>query len=658
MYSSETKGRKFSRCCLITFLLTIMTLCFLGIGQSAFATVDPIVPISGLSPYPEGVDCNGRPQTGTVWRNSESEPYMDVDFGWPSRMAAIVHQDRWSNGSAQSNATFFSDDGGLTWYLSDTPITRCSGGLQTGPESFDRASDPWLAVTPGKVGWNGDYNDKKKGAVFHQMNLMTDRLPPDFSSQRSAYSMLRSTDGGETWSDPIVVSNRTELEPGAPFNDKNSLTADPYKNGFVYGTWQLLKDVLPTDDSAIPVQFFYSDTFFVRTNNTGKSWKKARAIYKIRDDVQLLEAAGIDPNVEDIFGAQNIGHQIVVLPDGRLVNVSQARFVTSERNFFARTIIRSFNNGSTWEQTATIIPSTTVGGFVALDGELLFASGGAIRNTVRSAGSIPDIAVNRTNGFMYVVWQDVDPSFSFIGVFMSMSRDGGDTWSDHITVGGGDPTPDGFASFAQLPAVHVADDGTVGVLFIDDRNDVICPNFDLSNDQDPECFTVLPDDSVQAGPYDHDWWFKTYDADFNLISEHRVTPESFDLRQAPIARGYFPGDYVNCTSTDNDFVCAFTRTNNLGLPVRSAPPDDVLGFEDDNRQDMVFARIPGESVCNIKHTLINYKLQLAAAEINIPPKVQKDRLEFLLARYAAACYGDGDNDDDDDDHNGHGDDKD
>lgn len=639
MCSSETKSQMFSRWCLITFLITIMTVCFLGIGKSAFATVDPIVPISDLSPYEPGVDCNMTPQTGTLWRNSESEPYMDVDFGWGSRMAAIVQQDRWSNGSAQSNATFYSDDGGFTWNLSFTPITRCSGGLQTGPESFDRASDPWLAVTPGKVIGDDD-NKKKSGAIFHQMNLVTDRLPPFTGELRSAYSMLRSTDGGKTWSDPIVVSNRTEFEPGAPFNDKNTLTADPYKKQYVYGTWQLLKDVLPTDDSAIPVQFFYSDTYFVRTHNKGKSWEPASAIYKIRDDVTLLATAGIDPNVEDIFGAQNIGHQIVVLPDDRLVNVSQARFVTSLRNFFARTIIRSFDKGQTWEQTATIIPSTTNGGFVSRDFELFLGSGGTIDNTVRAAGNFPDIAVNRTNGFMYVVWQDVDPNFSFIGVFMAMSRDGGDTWSDHITVGGGDLTPDGFVSFAQLPAVHVADDGTVGVLFFDDRNDVICPDLSLTNEDNPECFTVLPDGSVQAGPLDQDWFFKTYDPDLNLIAEYRVTPESFNLRQAPIARGYFPGDYVNCSSTDNDFVCVFTRTNNLGLPVRGNPPDDVLAFEDDNRQDMVFVRIRGESVCNFEHTLDTYEAQLADAEIDIPKNEQKKRLKFLEERYEAACDDD------------------
>jgi hypothetical protein len=638
MFGYLKKRKRRSRWCSAGIILAVTAIVFWGAGQSAFAEVDEIITVSDISPYPPGTECNGTPQTGTVWRNSETEPYMEVDPGRPDRMTAIVHQDRWSNGSAQSTATFYSQDGGLNWDLSFTPITRCSGGLQTGPESFDRASDPWLAVTPGTIG-PGGHGISGKGAIFHQMNLMTDRLPPFTGEERSAYSMLRSTDDGKTWSDPIVVSNHTEFEPGAPFNDKNTLTADPYSRKFVYGTWQLLLDVLPTDESAIPLQFFYSDTYFARTHDKGKSWEPARAIYKIRDDVALLAEAGIDPAATTIYGAQNIGHQIVVLPDDRLVNVSRASFITSDTNFFGRTIIRSFDNGETWEQTGKIIPSTTIGGYVAFDAELAAASGGTINNTVRAAESIPDIAVNRTNGFMYVVWQDVDPTGAFIGVFMSMSRDGGETWSEQITVGGGDPTPDGFLSFAQLPAVHVADDGTVGVIFFDDRNDVICPDLSLSHEEDPECFTILEDGSVQAGPYDQDWFFKTYNPDLKYIAEQRITPESFDLRQAPNAGGYFLGDYINCSSTDNDFVCAFARTNDLGLPVRGNPPEDVLAFDEYNRQDMVFARIQGESVCDFKHTLRSYVAQLRSAEIDIPPKRKIERLNYLVARYETQCHG-------------------
>ena len=131
MYRPEQGIRDLGRS-LTVFLFPIMAL----VGPDAPAAQEPIVPISGLSPYPPGVACNVTPQTGTVWRNSETEPHMDVDFGRPEEMAAIVHQDRWSNGSAQSTATFYSDDGGKSWSLAETPITRCSGGLQDGPESL------------------------------------------------------------------------------------------------------------------------------------------------------------------------------------------------------------------------------------------------------------------------------------------------------------------------------------------------------------------------------------------------------------------------------------------------------------------------------------------------------------------------------------------
>ncbi len=220
---------------------------------------------------------------------------------------------------------------------------------------------------------------------------------------------------------------------------------------------------------------------------------------------------------------------------------------------------------------------------------------------------------------------------------MTMSKDGGDTWSDHITVGGGELAQDGSISFAQLPAVHVADDGTVGVLFFDDRNDVVCPDLSRTFEEDPECFTIKEDGSVQAGPLSQDWFFKTYDPDLTFVEEHRVTPESWDLRQAPVARGYFPGDYVNCSSTDNDFVCAFTITNDVGEPVRGNPPADELAIDESNRQDMVFARIPGEPVCDFGHTVLNFVEQLKAAEIDIPWKEKIKRFKYLKSRYDAGC---------------------
>ena len=80
--------------------------------------------------------------------------------------------------------------------------------------------------------------------------------------------------------------------------------------------------------------------------------------------------------------------------------------------------------------------------------------------------------------------------------------------------------------------------------------------------------------------------------------------------------------------------------HNLGLPVRGNPPDDLLAFEEDNRQDMIFVLIRGESVCNFEHTLDTYEAQLAEAEIDIPKNEQKKRLKFLEERYEAACDDD------------------
>ena len=61
-----------------------------------------------------------------------------------------------------------------------------------------------------------------------------------------------------------------------------------------------------------------------------------------------------------------------------------------------------------------------------------------------------------------------------------------------------------------------------------------------------------------------------------------------------------------------------------------------------NRQDMVFVRIPGETVCDLKHTLTSYEAQLSAAEIDIPRRVSKQRLKFLKDRFKAVCGYDDD----------------
>ena len=119
---------------------------------------------------------------------------------------------------------------------------------------------------------------------------------------------------------------------------------------------------------------------------------------------------------------------------------------------------------------------------------------------------------------------------------------------------------------AFLPTIAVSDNGTVGVLFYDFRNDVF---------GDAELTT--------------DVWLITVDPDGNFLEE-RLTDQSFDMRQMVLAGGYFPGDYVGLDTAGNDFVAAFTVANNLGLPVE-IPDNSELTVDDNNRQDIVFKRV-------------------------------------------------------------------
>jgi hypothetical protein len=136
-------------------------------------------------------------------------------------------------------------------------------------------------------------------------------------------------------------------------------------------------------------------------------------------------------------------------------------------------------------------------------------------------------------------------------VAIARSADGGSTWSDPVLVNHLAPTAQAF-----LPAVAVADNGTVGVLFYDFRNDIL---------KDPPLST-----DVHLALFDHNLAFQ---------EEVRVTPTSFDFRQSVItgARGYFPGDYVGLDTAGDDFVAAFTVTNDLGLEV-VYPQDNASPF--------------------------------------------------------------------------------
>jgi hypothetical protein len=478
------------------------------------------VPISGLSSNPDGGDpndflavtaCNRAPQVGVLYRNSESEPHLAVNPLNRSNMIAGWHQDRWNSGGAQSLGAAYTLNGGATWSQVVIPFTRCSGAAPRSTGDYERASDPWISFGP--------------DGTAHYMALVTDN-----SVNENAMVVGRSTDGGATWSSPVVIarSPAQDSTKRSVFNDKNTITADPHDARLVYATWTLFR----TGFVSLMVS---------RSTDGGLSWSPALPIATM----------GHVANAESATFRQ--GAQIVVLPDKTLVNAFyRIVFDFSTANVrLEQAILRSTDQGKSW--TRVDIPVSAFQSAFAVDPESGFS--------VRDAGTLPSVATSRISNRVYVAWQDAAAnSQGLVGSYVAVSSDSGKTWSPPRRVNQG--TADTVQAF--LPTVAVNDQGTVGVLFYDFRNDVLGDT-----------------------PLSTDVHLSVFDADLNYLTEHRLTPQSFDMRMSAIARGYFPGDYVGLSSTGTDFVAAFTRTNDVGVqtPVPVGNAVDSL-----DRQSIVFVR--------------------------------------------------------------------
>lgn len=488
----------------------LLALVIVTTATAAGFTTGTLVQVSGTSAFTGCTLDDLAGQTGTNFANSEVEPWIDVNPTNPANLVGIFQQDRWSNGGARGLVARVSTNGGTTWTESViSGITACSGGF------YQRSTDPWVSFSP-----NG---------VVHQLALSFNDLEAPFTEFDFDHALLasRSTNGGATWSAPLVV--RRDTAPTI-FNDKQTITADPTNSNFVYAVWDRL-EFPPSERASIVASFnagaFKGPAWFARSTNNGVTWETAREIY--------------DPGTI----AQTIGNQIVVLPDGDLVDIFNLIKITRgalpRGAVFNVAVIRSEDKGLTWG------PQKRGSGKV--DPIVIDKLGTvAIRDPetgddVRTGDIIPDIAVDPGSGNLYAVWQDARFSGgAFDSIAFSRSTDGGFTWTPAIKVNA-TPTaiPDGNEQ-AFTPSVHVSADGTVGVTYYDFRNN--------TTDE-----TTLPTDY---------WIVHCHAACSSAASwgnEARLTDVSFDMRKAPNAGGFFTGDYAGLTAVGDDFGAFFSATH-------------------------------------------------------------------------------------------------
>jgi hypothetical protein len=472
--------------------------------DSPLAATDPCAPVVAKSTAAGSVN----------YPDAEVEPYVAADPANPSHLIGAFQQDRWNDGGANGLIVVVSTDGGMSWTLSagQPKFTTCQGAAPGSSGAFDRATDPWVSFSSdGKIAYVIGDSFNANGPAF---------------GGASSIVISRSIDGGVTWLTPVTARLDTST---TVLNDKETVTADSLDPNTAYAVWDRL--VSPSQN-ANPGAFNVSPAFrgpamFSKTTDGGQTWSTGRPIF--------------DPGEKN----QTIGNQIVepaagagkgVLVDGFDLILNKGGKGNNQRQGFAVAVIRSTDGGDTWSQPIIVAQQDFAG--VSIAG-----------NAVRSSDELPEFAVG-PEGNLYAVWQD--GRFSTTGaskIAFSMSTDGGQTWSTPIRV---DQSPGDVPAFT--PQIHVAADGTVGVVYYDlESSTALSPGL-------TDTFIVHCHTSCGSA------------ASWAAGGETKLDTSPFDMTTAPDAGGYFVGDYDGLTTSGSAWVPFF----GVAKPTATNGPTDIF----------------------------------------------------------------------------------
>ena len=328
---------------------------------------------------------------------AQAEPHIVRAPNDPDFLLAIVQEGRTTTGGAANCGYAVSHDGGLTWRRALIPkLAKTSGGI------YDVASDPVAAIDADGVAY---------------LNTLGVRDP---APRIGTALVSRSTDGGATFGDPIIVYEAPNNEF---FPDKNWIAVNSFPGtptaGRVVVTFTLISNP-PGSSPVRPIVRSFSD-------DGGQTWSPIGFLH--------------DPSTE------SQGSQPAFLPDGKLA-VSYWNFnktPTTADDFIE--IVISPDGGATFDAPK----------FVTSTGNIYD------HPRIRDAVVLPSMSASR-NGHLFLAWQATHGGSPRI--MFTKSTDQGNSWTTPI------PISDNPAGQAVIvPAIAASPDGqTVSVSFYDARN--------------------------------------------------------------------------------------------------------------------------------------------------------------------------------------------
>ena len=362
---------------------------------------------------------------------------------------------------------------------------------------YQRSSDPWVSFS-------------KDGDIAYASALSFNN-----TNNFNAVVAGSSTDGGANWTMTAI--------PGSVFTqtnqstDKNATTADPIHNTWAYTVWDTLLGPTDQPDDNPHAQAYTGPAYFSKTTDGGQTWGQAKIIINTANRQQTIgNIIVVDPTNGDLYDFTDL----IVSPNTPFQGT---------RSNAQLAFVKSTDGGSTWTQPQIIAPFNSLGVRDPNTGEAL-----------RVGDGLEEVAIGG-DGKLYVVWESSTRYQKQLKqsrgawddeILLTTSSNGGTTWSGPTVVRHLDS---GLPTYTPTVAVN----GTrVAITYYDNRF------------LQPGQTDVLPTDywasiSTGGGPW----------------VEQRITAKSFDQRSAPVARGFFLGDYEGLQPSGSGFEAMFVKTN-------------------------------------------------------------------------------------------------